>query len=153
MLTGRRPFEATELPVVLHKVVREDPLPIHAHEAPPELAQVIVRGLQKNPAWRYQRCEDMLADIIRFKRQFDPIKSREYPAYGPLQELPTQAPSALMTSGRLDPDDTVELGLDGRALDPAATVVMAPGSVQPMKMATENWIARLRRRLQTTGTR
>ena len=71
MLTGRRPFEAAALPGVLHKVVREDPLPIRAHEAPAALAQVITKGLQKDPASRYQRCADMAADIIRFKRQFD----------------------------------------------------------------------------------
>jgi serine/threonine protein kinase len=71
MLTGRRPFEAAALPGVLHKVVREDPLPIRAHEAPSALAQVITKGLQKDPGSRYQRCADMAADIIRFKRQFD----------------------------------------------------------------------------------
>jgi hypothetical protein len=71
MLTGRRPFEAPALPGVLHKVVREDPLPIRAHEAPSALAQVIAKGLQKDPARRYQRCGDMAAEIVKFKRQFD----------------------------------------------------------------------------------
>ena len=71
MLTGRRPFEAPELPVVLQKVVREDPLPIRAHEAPPVLAQVIDKALQKDPNQRYQRCGDMAADLIRLKRSFE----------------------------------------------------------------------------------
>ena len=52
MLTGRRPFEAAELPVVLQKVVREDPLPIRPHEAPLPLAQVVTKALQKDPNQR-----------------------------------------------------------------------------------------------------
>jgi hypothetical protein len=71
MLTGRRPFEASALPAVLHKVVRENPLPIRAHEAPSALAAIISKALHKDPAQRYQRCGDMAADIVRFKRQFD----------------------------------------------------------------------------------
>jgi len=71
MLTGRRPFEAPGLPGVLHKVVREDPLPIREHEAPSALAEMIAKGVHKDPGSRYQRCGDMAADIVRFKRQFD----------------------------------------------------------------------------------
>jgi serine/threonine protein kinase/tetratricopeptide (TPR) repeat protein len=71
MLTGRRPFEAASLPLVLQKVVREEPLPIREHEAPPALAQVIARALSKDPGQRYQRFADMSADLVRFKRSYD----------------------------------------------------------------------------------
>jgi tetratricopeptide (TPR) repeat protein len=71
MLTGRRPFEAASLPLVLQKVVREEPLPIREHEAPHALAQVIARALSKDPDQRYQRFADVAADLVRFKRSFD----------------------------------------------------------------------------------
>jgi serine/threonine protein kinase len=71
MLTGRKPFEAASLPAVLQKVVREDPLPIREHEAPPALARIIMKGLSKEPADRYARFTDVEADLVRFRRQFD----------------------------------------------------------------------------------
>ena len=71
MLTGRRPFDAASLPLVLQKVVREEPLPIREHEAPPALAQVIARALSKDPGQRYQRFADMTAELVRFKRSYD----------------------------------------------------------------------------------
>lgn len=71
MLTGRKPFDAVELPVVLQKVVREDPPPIREHEAPAALASIVLKALQKDRDHRYQRCADMSADLVRFKRHFD----------------------------------------------------------------------------------
>jgi serine/threonine protein kinase len=71
MLTGRRPFEAVSLPLVLQKVVREEPLPIREHEAPQALAQVISKALSKDPDQRYQRFAEMAADLVRFRRSFD----------------------------------------------------------------------------------
>ncbi len=71
MVTGRKPFEGADLPVVLQKVVREDPLPIREHEAPAALARVISRALCKEPEGRYQKAADMAADLVRFKRYFD----------------------------------------------------------------------------------
>jgi serine/threonine protein kinase len=71
MLTGRKPFEAVSLPLVLQKVVREEPLPIREHEAPRALAQIIARALSKDPDQRYQRFGEMEADLVRFRRSFD----------------------------------------------------------------------------------
>lgn len=71
MVTGRKPFEGPDLPVVLQKVVREDPPPIREHEAPPPLARVIAKAISKEPDRRYQRVADMTADLVRFKRHFD----------------------------------------------------------------------------------
>jgi predicted Ser/Thr protein kinase len=71
MVTGRKPFEGHDLPVVLQKVVREDPLPLREHEAPASLARIIARALCKEPERRYQKAADMTADLVRFKRHFD----------------------------------------------------------------------------------
>ena len=55
MLTGRKPFAASDLPSVLRKVQFEDPPPLREHEAPAPLARIVFRALAKDPGLRYQR--------------------------------------------------------------------------------------------------
>jgi eukaryotic-like serine/threonine-protein kinase len=71
MVTGRKPFEAADLPLVLRNVVGEDPLPIRDDEAPVPLAQIIMKALNKDPDRRYQQFVDLAADLIRFKRHLE----------------------------------------------------------------------------------
>jgi protein kinase-like protein len=71
ILTGRKPFDAADLPAVLHKVEREDPLPLLESEAPVPLARVVAKTLAKEPERRYQRCQDVLTDLLRFKRYYE----------------------------------------------------------------------------------
>ena len=47
LLTGRRPFAANDLPAVLNKVVRSQPLPIRADEAPEPIAAVIRKAMSE----------------------------------------------------------------------------------------------------------
>jgi serine/threonine protein kinase len=68
ILTGRKPFDAADLPAVLFKVEREDPRPLGENEAPVPLARVVAKMLAKEPERRYQRCQDVLTDLMRFKR-------------------------------------------------------------------------------------
>jgi predicted Ser/Thr protein kinase len=71
MLSGRKAFEGAELPVVLQKVVREDPPPLREDQAPTSLARIITKALTKDPNGRYQKAADMAADLVRFKRYLD----------------------------------------------------------------------------------
>ncbi|OFW03929.1 MAG: hypothetical protein A3H96_15915 [Acidobacteria bacterium RIFCSPLOWO2_02_FULL_67_36] len=71
MLTGRKPFQAPDLPAVLHKVIVEDPLPLRDVEAPAALARIVGRALAKDPAQRYQRFRDLLGDLVRVGRRYD----------------------------------------------------------------------------------
>jgi eukaryotic-like serine/threonine-protein kinase len=71
MLTGRKPFAASDLPSVLRKVQFEDPPALREHEAPAPLARVVFRALAKDPGNRYQRISDMLGDLLRFRRQVE----------------------------------------------------------------------------------
>ena len=71
MLTGRKPFAASDLPSVLRKVQLEDPPPLREHETPAPLARIVFRALAKDPGLRYQRIADMLCDLQRFRRQFE----------------------------------------------------------------------------------
>jgi tetratricopeptide (TPR) repeat protein len=71
MLTGRKPFAASDLPSVLRKVQFEDPPPLREHESPAPLARIVFRALAKDPGLRYQHISDMLGDLQRFRRQFE----------------------------------------------------------------------------------
>ena len=66
LLSGRKPFAAASLPLVMRKVVEEDPLPLP--EVVPALARVISKALSKDPVDRYQSVDAMLAEL----REIDP---------------------------------------------------------------------------------
>jgi serine/threonine-protein kinase len=71
VLTGRKPFAAKGLPMVLQKVVSEEPPPLRDVESPPELAAIVSRALEKDPSRRYQQMQDMVADLARFLQAYD----------------------------------------------------------------------------------
>jgi serine/threonine protein kinase len=64
LLTGRRPFAANDLPAVLSKVVRVQPLPIRADEAPEPIAAVIRKAMSKDPAARQQDVGELACDLM-----------------------------------------------------------------------------------------
>ena len=69
MLTGQRPFRGDYDQAVVYSIVNEDPEPVMAlnPEVPEGLAQVVEKLLQKDPAERYQRVEDLLPDLKAFQ--------------------------------------------------------------------------------------
>jgi len=71
LLAGSRPFVAPDLPSLLWKVQLEDPPPIEAGAAPPALERIVLRGLAKDPASRYQSCGEMHAELSRFLRYYE----------------------------------------------------------------------------------
>jgi serine/threonine-protein kinase len=64
MLTGRKPFAAADLPAVLNKVLRVDPLPIRDDEAPEALALVIQKALSKDPMRRQQNVPQLIDELM-----------------------------------------------------------------------------------------
>jgi predicted Ser/Thr protein kinase len=71
LLTGRAPFAARDLPAVLRKVESEAPAPIPEAQAPAALSKILNRALEKRSADRYQLTTDLLADLVRFKQQYE----------------------------------------------------------------------------------
>ena len=65
MLTGRKPFPASDLPTLFHQIQSEDPPPPLGVDAPPELATLIMKALSKKRETRYQTCQELLADLER----------------------------------------------------------------------------------------
>ncbi len=64
MLTGRKPFASTMLPTLFQQIQSEPPAPIEG-DVPPELTRIVMRSLSKDRELRYQRCEEVLADLQR----------------------------------------------------------------------------------------
>lgn len=71
LITGRRPFEAPDVPAVLLRVVNDDPPPIPGVDAPSHLARIVLRALRKNPDYRYQTAAEMSADLSKVKRHIE----------------------------------------------------------------------------------
>jgi serine/threonine-protein kinase len=71
ILTGRKPFAAPDLAVVLLRVQTEEPLPIRDIEAPPALSRIVMKALAKDPANRYQGCGRMTAELENLARELE----------------------------------------------------------------------------------
>jgi serine/threonine protein kinase len=71
LLSGRKPFAAKRLPQILHNVANEQPAPLAAEEAPPDLAAIVMKALEKDPAVRHQRMLDMLVALTKFLQSWD----------------------------------------------------------------------------------
>jgi serine/threonine-protein kinase len=69
MLTGRQAFQGSSLISTLTAVLRDDVQPVTelAPKVSPQLEQVVLRCLKKNPDERYQRMEDVRAELDRMK--------------------------------------------------------------------------------------
>jgi TolB-like protein/cytochrome c-type biogenesis protein CcmH/NrfG len=65
-LTGTSPFEGDNLAVVAYRVMNQEPEPasIRNPAVTPKLDRVIARLLEKEPARRHARAEDVLADLV-----------------------------------------------------------------------------------------
>ncbi len=66
LIAGRPPFDAREPIRLLMQIRKEEPPPLRSlvPEVPEVLEAIITRCLRKDPAERYQRPEDLLADLI-----------------------------------------------------------------------------------------
>jgi eukaryotic-like serine/threonine-protein kinase len=65
MLVGERPFQAEAISGVLYQILNAKPKPLQTSWAgcPPDLAQVVERCLEKDPARRYANCQELLKDL------------------------------------------------------------------------------------------
>lgn len=68
-LTGRPPFSGTNIPKILDAVIRHPLTPVRVIEpqAPPELAGICEKALNKDPDRRYQTAKELIEDIQRYQ--------------------------------------------------------------------------------------
>ena len=65
LLSGQRPFTGSNPPAILNSILNNDPLDLLSikPDTPQQIAQLVHRGLQKDPLLRYQSVDEMLADL------------------------------------------------------------------------------------------
>jgi TolB-like protein/tRNA A-37 threonylcarbamoyl transferase component Bud32/Tfp pilus assembly protein PilF len=65
MLTGKRPFTGDYEQAVIYSIINQEPEPVTElrPEVPPSLGQIVERALEKEPEKRYQKVEELLADL------------------------------------------------------------------------------------------
>jgi eukaryotic-like serine/threonine-protein kinase len=73
MVSGRVPFAGATMSDVLAALLRaeHEPLSRRVAEAPAELDRIVARALCKDCAARYQKADDLLADLTRLKRRLE----------------------------------------------------------------------------------
>ena len=83
LLTGFRPFRASNLSKLLHQIVYATPPPIHTLRAdiPEQLEQTVAMCMQKEPEKRFKTGVDLAADLTRIfqglKKQNDRVDKQQ----------------------------------------------------------------------------
>jgi serine/threonine protein kinase/dienelactone hydrolase len=82
MLAGDRPFKGATSADAIAALLHNEPPPLSTSliDAPAELQRIVNRALEKDRAARYQRCDEMLADLkaIREEMKFEQkLRSKE----------------------------------------------------------------------------
>jgi serine/threonine protein kinase len=77
MLTGHRPFQGNSTTTVCFKLINHEPLPVSSFQAKlsPELDNIVLRAMAKDPAQRYQTGMAMAADIEQLREISGFVKS------------------------------------------------------------------------------
>jgi eukaryotic-like serine/threonine-protein kinase len=147
MLTGRKPFPATELPSLFNQIQSEDPVPLLESEAAPELAAIVRKMLAKKADQRYASCQELL-DSLEGLRASNPLTSQRIASKitGPSVEsrpvvdaADEPRPSAVRSS--ISTDDTVD-SLPVGAIRTDETAVLTP--------AASGWMVRMMDRVDST---
>jgi serine/threonine protein kinase len=71
MLSGKRPFRGDHEAALMYSIINEEPEQLQKliPEIPPELNQIIIKALEKDPKNRYQSMNDLLIDLRPFKKE------------------------------------------------------------------------------------
>jgi serine/threonine protein kinase len=83
LLTGRPPFTGVTLLETIEQVLHKEPVSLRLFNpsTPPDLEAICLKCLEKNPARRYARAEDLAEDLRRWQHH-EPIQARAPGALG-----------------------------------------------------------------------
>ncbi|HYU33080.1 MAG TPA: serine/threonine-protein kinase [Thermoanaerobaculia bacterium] len=95
MLTRHKPFQGENLTVVSHRIVYDHftPPKDYVQNLPPGLEGILARALDKDPAKRYQKAKEMVADLRRVSGSLggdDLNETQSIVMTGPLVPTPPQ---------------------------------------------------------------
>ena len=100
ILTGKLPFRGDHEAAMVYSIVNEEPESIQKYlpAASPELARILEKALEKDPAERYQSAADLVVDLRRVKKQSTKV-SREFAK--PVGSIPSTGSSHTYSSAEL----------------------------------------------------
>ena len=77
LITGRRAFNAPDVPAIMDLIVSQSPVPLRqlAPAVHPELERIVGKALEKNRKLRFQTAADLRADLQRLKRDLDSVEA------------------------------------------------------------------------------
>ena len=109
LLTGQKPFAASNLNATLYKLVNENPPPLQHFEpgVSPVLAKAVLRSLSKNPGDRYESCSEFASAFAGAARAKAPSARQALPVqvFGEEpDDEPTGADIAFSTADETAPD-------------------------------------------------
>ncbi len=77
MTTGKLPFDAKTIALVLSAILNNDPPPIHTPDQPTSaLQQITLKLLKKDPAERYQTALEVQQDLYVLNEEFSRVRDR-----------------------------------------------------------------------------
>ncbi|MCX6599693.1 MAG: protein kinase [Acidobacteria bacterium] len=92
-LTGERPFAGNTAPELMSAILRDDPRPL-PEATSPNLKQILLRCLEKEPRRRFQSAEDLAFALDNFSGTSSPGAVHEAPAASGSGPTPASAGSA-----------------------------------------------------------
>jgi serine/threonine-protein kinase len=128
MLTGRKPFPATDLPTLFHQIQSDEappPLGPLGIDVPPALNALIMKALSKKRETRYQTCQEMFAELetIRYQYVIDARRATIAAMTASPAPAPAPAPTVVESSAT---DDTVDFRPGGGSTNTDDTVALRP---------------------------
>jgi TolB-like protein/Tfp pilus assembly protein PilF/predicted Ser/Thr protein kinase len=136
-LAGRLPFEGNYDQAIVYGILNSDPEPITSHRPgiPAEWGRILGRALEKDPARRYQRIDDMLQDLKRLREKVQSGTVQADSAEG------ERTPSiAVLPFVNMSPDPESEYFGDGLAEE----LINALAQVEGLKVAARTSAFRFR---------
>ena len=78
LVTGRVPFEGTTPTEIIDQILHFDPPPLsrYVSSVPPALDAIVIRALEKTPAFRYQSAREIYTDLKAVAAQLDAAPQR-----------------------------------------------------------------------------
>jgi|SRR6185436_19110757 len=131
MLSGKKPFTGAAITETLLKIVMHDPVDISIAAAgiTKELAAVVRRCMQKEPAARYADCEELRTALVKsLKEDAKAARQSRIPTLAVRQPPPPQA-------RRMEPEPPPRAAASARPAPPPPTPVPAPA---PSRAASKN---------------
>jgi hypothetical protein len=128
LLSGKRPFKGDSVAATIFSVLEHEPEPLDRIDPNmnPDLARIVERALAKLPAARYQRIDDMLADLTTIT------------AAGEQKTL--LLPNLVQPQSIAPPPSIVQTRFQQRASNPAAQPAAVPAPAPPRSVPVR-WVA------------